>query len=306
MKGRSEAAGGTSDAGRGGDSGSGTTRSSSPGKASSRLEGKRLSRLLLVAHGLEKLKWGNKNLPELKGHADVTILLGGHAIDLSCGVRYGIIGEPVAADEAGDAEAPAERPQEVPDEAGRQITQTLGPTFLVFRDKVQEELKLSDEQKKKLEKRLQDTVQDTMQLFQKLADKKPEEREKELHAYREKAQENLMAFLQGLLHEEQSKRLRQMMLQRDRLFALLGNAEITKELEITDKQRQQFGEVVQEMHKKIEPLMKEAQKGGNPQEIRPKIRKIRKEQEERIEALLSDAQKKQWKEMMGKPLDLND
>jgi hypothetical protein len=52
--------------------------------------------------------------------------------------------------------------------------------------------------------------------------------------------------------------------------------------------------------------MKEAQKGGNPQEIGPKIRKIRKEQEERIEALLSDAQKKQWKEIRGKPLDLDD
>jgi hypothetical protein len=177
---------------------------------------------------------------------------------------------------------------------------------MIFRDKVQEELKLSDEQKKMLEKRLQDTHQDTMQLFQKLADKEPEEREKELHAYREKAQENLTAFLQGLLQEEQSKRLRQVMLQRDRLFALLGNAEITKELEITDKQRQQFGEVAQQMHKKIEPLMKEAQKGGNPQEIGPKIRKIRKEQEERIEALLSDAQKKQWKEILGKPLDLGD
>jgi len=187
----------------------------------------------------------------------------------------------------------------------RQITETLGPPFLVFRDKVQEELKLSDEQKKKLEKRLQDTVQDTMQLFQKLADKEPEEREKELHAYREKAQENLTAFLQGLLQEEQSKRLRQVMLQREGLFAL-GHAEIMKELEITDKQRQQFGEVAQEMHKKIEPLVKEAQKGGNPQEIWPKIRKIRKEQEERIEALLSEAQKKQWQEMLGKPLDLGD
>jgi hypothetical protein len=306
VEGKSEAAGGTSDAGRGGDSAFWHHEVKLTWEGIIELEGKRMSRLLLVASGSEKLKWGNKNLPKLKGQADLTILVGGHAIDLSCGVRYGIIGEPVAADEAGDADAPAERPQEVPAEAGRQITEMLGPRFLVFRDKVQDELKLSDEQKRKLEKRLQDTVQYTMQFFQKLADKEPEEREKELHAYREKAQENLSAFLQGLLQEEQSKRLRQVMLQRDRLFALLGDAEITKELEITDKQRQQFGQVAQEMQKKIEPLLKEAQKGGNPQEIGPKIRKIRKEQEERIEALLSDAQKKQWKEIRGKPLDLDD
>ena len=64
--------------------------------------------------------------------------------------------------------------------------------------------------------------------------------------------------------------------------------------------------VVQELERKIGPLVKEAQSGGNPQEIGPKIRKFRNEQEERIEALLSDAQKIQWKEMLGKPLDLDD
>jgi hypothetical protein len=79
-----------------------------------------------------------------------------------------------------------------------------------------------------------------------------------------------------------------------------------KELEITDKQKQQFVEVVQEMQKKIEPLLKEAQKDGKPEEIRPKVMKIRKEHEDKIEALLSAAQKKQWRDMLGKPLDLGD
>ncbi len=64
--------------------------------------------------------------------------------------------------------------------------------------------------------------------------------------------------------------------------------------------------VVQDMQKKIAPLIKEAESGGDPQEIRPKIMKIRKEHEGKLEALLTDAQKKQWKEMLGKPLDLDD
>ena len=89
------------------------------------------------------------------------------------------------------------------------------------------------------------------------------------------------------------------------MFAL-GNPAVMKELEITDKQRVQFTEVVQKMQKKIEPLMKEAQKGGNPEEIRPKVLKIREEHRSRIENLLSDGQKKQWKQMLGKPLDLGD
>lgn len=305
VEGKSEAAGGTSDAGRGGDGAFWRHEVQLAWEGIVEVDKDRMSGLLLMARGSEKLKWRNKNLPQLKGQADVTVLVGGHAIDLSCGVRYGIIGEPASPDKVAAHVSDTPQPG-VPAEARRQITEMLGPRFLVFRDKVQEELKLSDKQKLKLQKRLQATVQDAMQFFRTLSDKKPEEREKELHAYREKAQENLTAFLQGLLEEEQSQRLRQVMLQRDRLFALLGDAEITKELDITDKQRQQFGEVAQEMHKKIEPLIKEAQKGGNPQEIGPKIRKIRKEQEDRIEALLSDAQKKQWKKMLGKPLDLGD
>jgi hypothetical protein len=106
------------------------------------------------------------------------------------------------------------------------------------------------------------------------------------------------------LKDDQGKRLRQLELQQEGPFALLHSEAIGKELKITDKQRKQFMAVVQEMQKKIEPLIKEAQSGGNPEEIRPKIMKVRREHEGRIEALLSDAQKKQWKEMLGKPLDL--
>jgi hypothetical protein len=103
------------------------------------MKGNRMTRLLLVARGTEKLKRGNKN-QEL-GH-----LPGGHAvfIDLDCGVRYGIIGEPVPAEEAGSAD-------EIPDQARKQLVEVLGGAFVVYRDKVQEELKLSEEHKAKLQ-----------------------------------------------------------------------------------------------------------------------------------------------------------
>jgi hypothetical protein len=35
----------------------------------------------------------------------------------------------------------------------------------------------------------------------------------------------------------------------------------------------------------------------------PRLMKIRKEHEGKIEALLTDAQKKQWQQMLGKPLN---
>lgn len=87
---------------------------------------------------------------------------------------------------------------------------------------------------------------------------------------------------------------------------LLEQQEIGKALKVTDEQRKEFMAVVQDMQKKTEPLIKEAQKGGNPEEIRPKIMKVRKEAEGKLEALLTDAQKKQWQEMLGKPLKLDD
>jgi hypothetical protein len=64
--------------------------------------------------------------------------------------------------------------------------------------------------------------------------------------------------------------------------------------------------VVREMQKNIEPLMKGAQSGGNPEEIRPKVLKIRMEHADKIEAFLTDAQRKQWRKMLGKPMDLDD
>jgi len=120
-------------------------------------------------------------------------------------------------------------------------------------------------------------------------------------------QEKLAAVLKETLKEDQRKRLRQLELQQEGALALWhGDAQIGKDLKITEEQRKQFMAVVQDMQKKVQPLIKEAQSGGNPQEIGPKIMKIRREHEGRIVYLLMDAQKKQWKEMLGKALDLDD
>jgi hypothetical protein len=46
--------------------------------------------------------------------------------------------------------------------------------------------------------------------------------------------------------------------------------------------------------------------GDNPEKIRPKVMKVRKDHEGRIKAILSEAQQKQWKKKLGKPFDLGD
>jgi hypothetical protein len=272
------------------------------------MKGTRLAQLLLSARGREKLQFAKDDHPLKKEKTqEVAFLPAGRPIDLETAVRYGIIGVPAVeaqSDAADQAGAPVS--SQVPDEARRQLIEAFGPPFLVFRDKVQEELDLSDSQKQKLQERLQDTIQDAMEFFEKIKDLEPEEREKEHRAYRQKAQEKLAAFLKETLKEEQRNRLRQLELQQEGVFALFSQPKLMAKLEITNSQRMRLMAVIEEMQNRIQPLVREAQASGKPEAIRPKVMKIRKEHEGRIELVLSNAQKSQWKKMLGKPFDLGD
>ncbi len=190
-------------------------------------------------------------------------------------------------------------------EPGQMLQGMLGPRFNVFREKVQDELKLTGAQRNKLDERRDATLQEMQQTFEKAQDLKPEDRPKTIGEYRQKADQKLEAFLKETLKEDQLKRLRQLILQQEGMSAV-GQPDVAKELNMTDDQRKQFMTLMQDLHKKVEPLLKQAQEGGDPQEIGPKIMKLRKEQEGKLEAVLTDAQKKQWKEMLGKPFDLGD
>ncbi|MFI5460216.1 MAG: hypothetical protein ACHRXM_32770 [Isosphaerales bacterium] len=107
--------------------------------------------------------------------------------------------------------------QDLPEEVGKKLRHDLGGSFLVSRDKVQEELKLTMEQKAKLEQHLRELLPDLVPFFQKINGLTREEREKELKAYRPKAREKLAAVLKETLSEGQGRRLRQLERQREGL-----------------------------------------------------------------------------------------
>lgn len=156
-----------------------------------------------------------------------------------------------------------------------------GEPCLACRTYVQAELKLSDAQKQKM-RELPGFIQKTM--------KAPD------------AHEKLFAFLKQTLNAVQLKRFHQLELQHEGPPALL-RPEIARELRITVEQRMQFIGLIQALQKKIEPLIKESQTGGNPQVIRPEVIMMRQDCQGKMEALLSGAQKKRWKAMIGKPFD---
>jgi hypothetical protein len=164
---------------------------------------------------------------------------------------------------------------------------------------------LSAEQKEKIQDHLAVTIQDAVAFFQRLDGAKPDEREKELHPYRRKAEDKLVSFLREGLKPDQFGRLYQLILQREGPFALL-NPDIARELKVTDHQHQQFLGIVREMETKLQPLLREAQAQGNHEEIRPKALKVRAAYAHRLETALTDSQKKQWQKMLGQPFDLGD
>ena len=164
---------------------------------------------------------------------------------------------------------------QVPDENRKELVNALGTPFIVVRDKVLDELKVSDEQKEKLLQYMMEQIMETGPFLDSLAGA-GEEREKKLNEHRKKAHEKLAKVLKETLNADQLKRLRQIELQQERGFAL-GQAELVKELKITDQQRKQFVAITQEFQKKVQPLIKEAESGGKPEEIRPKVLEMRDE-----------------------------
>jgi|GEM_PF-1742494 hypothetical protein len=60
------------------------------------LKNGRISKLVMLATGDERLRWGNPRFKLLQ-EPDAAHLMAGHPIDFDGSVRYGLIAEPVAA-----------------------------------------------------------------------------------------------------------------------------------------------------------------------------------------------------------------
>ena len=190
--------------------------------------------------------------------------------------------------------APTHAVHDITEEVREKLAHNIGISFLLFRTKVQAELKVTAEQKEKLDQHLRTLLPEAMQVLQKSNG--------ERGRYNQKTHEERAAVLKEILNEGQRTRLHQLELQKDLLF---GPAWNMKELQITDEQRKQFMAPTQETQQKTQALMATLRKGATPDEIRPKALQLRVDLEVKLEALLTEAQKKQWKELRGKSVALD-
>jgi hypothetical protein len=148
-----------------------------------------------------------------------------------------------------------------------------GPGMYLGAPSVQEELKLSADDAKK--------VTDALGGIDRQAT--PEERA-----------EKTKKILADNLKDDQIKRLNQIMWQKGGLGRALGNADVQTALKLDDKQKEQIKTIQEDSRKKISDL-------GRPsnQADRDKVTEIRKKTDEDLSAVLTDDQKKAWKDLQG-------
>ncbi|MCS6860447.1 MAG: hypothetical protein NZT92_09030 [Abditibacteriales bacterium] len=173
---------------------------------------------------------------------------------------------------------------------------------LVRMPEVQAELKLTDEQKVKLQQVGQELLQSGRELLQGLRDLSPEEREKR----RQEFQAETTKRINAVLNEEQRKRLRQLVLQRQGVAIIAQDEEVAQQLKVTNDQKLKIQDIVRAANEERRALLQGGFGGGGggvSPEMRARMNEITRKTNEKIEAVLTDEQKKQWKEMCGAPFD---
>jgi Spy/CpxP family protein refolding chaperone len=172
----------------------------------------------------------------------------------------------------------------------------MGPLAMLNSEQVQKELKLTDDQIKKvtdLGKQMREKHQAD---FAKLRDLDDSERRAKMDELMKTVGEESKKSLAGVLKPEQEKRLHQLQMQREGAQAFL-NPEVQSELKLTGEQKDKIKTITDDENKEMTELFQ----GGGFRENRQKIQTIRKESLENVTAVLTDSQKKTWKEMTGEP-----
>lgn len=163
-----------------------------------------------------------------------------------------------------------------------------GELFLLTQESVQKDLKLSEEQVKKV----QDLQAKQREARQGLRDLSQEERRTKMQ---EQAKESQKA-LKEVLDARQQTRLHQIGLQREGARAL-SRKDVAETLALSDEQKEKIKTIQEEARKE----MGELRGAGNNEDNRKKFAEIRKNTEEKVMGVLSAEQKTKLEKMKGEP-----
>jgi len=170
-----------------------------------------------------------------------------------------------------------------------------GFAALLDNEAVQKELKVEKDQVDKAKAAAQKVREKHKEQLDKIRDLGQDERR---DLMRTVADETLQS-LGEILKPEQLKRLKQIELQQVGAQAFT-RADVQKALTLTADQQEKIKTISDDSAKSMRELFQ----GGNAQGGREKIAALRKETGEKIQAVLTDDQKKAWKELTGEPFEV--
>ncbi|MEK6258616.1 MAG: hypothetical protein AABP62_08345 [Planctomycetota bacterium] len=176
-------------------------------------------------------------------------------------------------------------------QGGRGGVGAISGTTLVQQKSVQDELKLSADQIEKLK-----------QVGAKLRESfgggggDREEARKKFEEARQTADKDVA----GILSADQSKRLKEIVLQQAGPLAL-ARPEVAKEVGLSDDQQVKVKEIADGFTSALREQFRGAGGDGNREEARKKFETLRKDTGDKVLALLKDDQKKAWEKLVGEP-----
>jgi hypothetical protein len=185
---------------------------------------------------------------------------------------------------------------------GPQGNRFRDPATLVQNPAVRQELQLTDEQITKVA-----TIPSEIRLHlfpehEKLKDLPPNEREPRRKELMAKAVETGAEELAKVLTPGQMKRLKQIALQQSDVYAF-SEVEVVRTLRLTAAQQDKIKTITDEGAKKLRELLAGVEEGAPIQAIRARTAPLRKQIVDQAVAVLSDKQKRLWREMTGEPFD---
>jgi hypothetical protein len=195
--------------------------------------------------------------------------------------------------------------------------QAMSLARLAQNKSVQEELKVNEDQAKKVSEAMTKLREDLKDDYAKVgggrgrrggggggADVSQEERA----AARKKVNEAEEKAIKGVLDDKQMKRLEQIHVQQEGLAAFTQNEDVQKALKLSDDQKDKIKTINEDMRKQMQEMRSGGGGGGgggrgfNP-EMRQKIQGLQKEATQNAVKVLNDSQKKTYEELTGKPFD---
>ncbi|HID21570.1 MAG TPA: hypothetical protein EYP14_04130 [Planctomycetaceae bacterium] len=182
---------------------------------------------------------------------------------------------------------------------------------LLRNDKVQKELKLTDEQRE-LIRELADEVRTKIREqfsgfdFRKLRDMSEEQQRKFFEEGRRKVEliaKEAEETLELVLEPQQLKRLKQIQLQREGVFAI-GRPDIAKQLGLSEKQMSKVRELIASVRPDRGKMRELFRQGRDAfRKYFAEREKRRREVEKQLLELLTPEQRKRWEELIGEPFE---